>query len=259
MSEDEAQNLQDRIENLHDDVRAKHREDRSIWMWLWRGVLFGIGSTVGVALIFYVFLLVAERLSGVPYLGNVLKQLEPLVKQSAETRVPNVEKYLPAITANEDAATQPADKLQTTETSQSQSVVTKTVTDATGLYTLEVPSDWTVSTQKADASSPELLSYTVIQSPQWKSESKRDAPVNGMYISLNAIRDAYPDLGDTTSAVDGESAASEHTEGAGLDTDTIRWNHGSHGYLMTATYNPETYDGPGKLIEDILISFKFTK
>lgn len=97
MSEHDAQNLEDRIEDLHEDVRAKHHEDRSIVTWLWRGILFGIGSTVGVALIFYLFLLVAQQLSGVPILGNALKSLEPLVKQTAETRVPNVENLIPPV------------------------------------------------------------------------------------------------------------------------------------------------------------------
>lgn len=253
--------LEDKLDQLHDDVRAKNKEDRSIYMWLWRGILFGIGSTVGVALIFYIFLLVAHQLVNVPILGKALQQLEPLLKQTAETRVPNVEKYLPAITVDDEAPSKEVTEDKPSNSPQETETTTQTVSDEMGFFTLSIPDDW-ITNQQLDELPSEILSVLGLTSPEWKASSGQADAKEGMFISINVLRDEYPDLGISTTEVDGEPAISEHTENNDinnqLSTDTIRWNHKGHGYIYTATYNPSTYDGPGMMIEKMLLSFKFT-
>ncbi|MBI4185475.1 hypothetical protein HY524_00305 [Candidatus Berkelbacteria bacterium] len=253
-------------ESVHeklDDVRQHIQRDRSIAVWLWRGLLFGVGSTLGVALIFYLFLLVAQQLSNVPVLGKALQQLEPLLKQTAETRVPNVEQLLPPVPKGSDESITDHSLSSTVagdQTNQSSVSTTngQTVTDPAGFYTFNVSANWAVNQEELETPTPEVLSTMVIQSPEWQTSTQKPSNTKGMYISLSVLRDTHTTLGTTDSEVNGEPAASDHTDSNGLQTDTVRWNHRNHGYTFTATYNPSTYDGPGKLIEEMLLSFKFT-
>lgn len=226
MTDSETQLLEEQIEDLHEDIRAKHQQDRSVMTWLWRGILFGIGSTLGVAILFYLFLLVARGLINVPILGDALHSFEPLLKQTAESRVPNVENLIPPVPN------------------------TPKITEAPAQATIS-PSDQALSDLHKY--------YTITFADSWKVEATQPAGIN----QIPSLGGTSPDFANIEDDVGSETA---YTAGARLfisaqkDTGTPTYTGviSQHqktigGEIATETvYKPEVLTD-GQLIEVTLL------
>jgi hypothetical protein len=235
--------LEDKLEELHEDVQEAHRKDASIITWLWRGILFGIGSTVGVAAIFYVFILIAEQLAGVPILGTTLQSLEPLVKQTVETRVPNAQKLLP---------NSPLE-----------------VSDPASRYRLEVPKTWTVTV--LEGADGVQVSKVEVESPEFQSRVDESTNTvyyeDGMKLGVAVVERGepveYTDVVEERKLeVAGEAATytvyRKGNTAAGILTD-VTFAHASEQYSITFAYNPEAFLSAQAIIDDILASFSFSQ
>ncbi len=253
-------------ESVHeklDDVREHIQRDRSVLTWLWRGILFGIGSTLGVALIFYVFLLIAQQLSGVPILGAALKRLEPLVKQTAESRVPNVENLVPAVPSESSPTEQPsADQPATTQPERIET------TD----FTLTLPEGWTRDRQDARQSQSEPFVATVIATSPDFQVTVDDAGVETAYkagarltvvIAEDAGKPIYENIvSQHQQRLAGEMAIytvwkpDQLTAG---ELVTLELLHRGLAYTITFAYNPSVFTKGQATFDSILESFAFTE
>lgn len=116
---------------------AKAMEDanklqRSPLRPIWQGALFGIGSTVGLALALYLLSLILRPFVNLPFFGDLIKIVEPTLKQSQRFSDPAVDLPIAPV-VSEPAATPTASK-ETTGHS----------TIRNNYFALELPGSWSM-------------------------------------------------------------------------------------------------------------------
>ncbi|MBI4023108.1 hypothetical protein HY375_03015 [Candidatus Berkelbacteria bacterium] len=242
MSEKVDLEIEDKIDHLW-------RRENSWWTWVWRGIVFGIGSTVGLVLLVYVAVLLANQLELIPGgVGQLAKDLSAILEQSVELRVPGAQKFLPHNGLETDAATQ-------------------TVQDTAELYTLALPDDW-ITTIKEGARADQR-SFLQAQSPDFKSRTEGSTVSYQTGASLSVLvtttptATTYPNLTQEKAiTVAGQPASyriyrdDATAEGRLLDA---RFEHQGNHYRLTLRYNPETYPNGPEGFDEILASVQLTE
>lgn len=234
--------LEDELTELRRALERQTRAERSWALGLWRGVLFGIGSTLGVALILYIAILGLHQLEVVPGIGSLAGQVAPIIENTVSERVPTAAKLLPKRTSN--------------------------ITDPASLYKLNVPTDWVVKIQEGTDGTQR--SYVEVTSPDFAS--RLDESTNAVYytagaqLSVQVVSEAEEKtyttvLEENTIEVAGEPATytmyRRGNTASGRLIDVV-FQHNDDVYTLTFVYNPETYPNGEAVLEEILNSFAFT-
>lgn len=241
-SEREVRELEEQLANLQKAVERQSRIESSWLMGLWRGVLFGIGSTLGVAIILYIAILGLHQLEVVPGIGGLAGRVAPLIENTVSERVPTAAKLLPKRTSN--------------------------ITDPASLYQLQVPTNWVVKIQ--EGTDGKQRSYVEVSSPDFAS--RIDESTNAVYytagaqLSVEVVREAKEKtytsiIEEKTIEVAGEPANytmyRKGNTASGRLIDVV-FQHNDDVYTLTFVYNPETYPNGEAVFDDILRSFTFT-
>ena len=237
-------------------VQRIEARERSWLFWIWRGILVGIGSTVGVVVILYGSLYVAQKLTGVPLLGRIAERVTPFLEQSVSDRIQEVEQVFDNEHENQTAP------------------VTQRVTDTAGLYSLELPLTWTVTikegareTQRSrlEAESPEFRTRVGTSTPSqieavyYDAGAKLTAITTKSSTAISAT-DELEIIDERQITVAGESATyrsyrDEHiASGRLIDAS---FTHDGNRYILTMAYNPDKFPEGPTIFQQILDSLTF--
>lgn len=80
--------LREQLAHITEVVERIEANKQPWYKWIWRGILSGIGSTVGVAIILSITLFVTQQLTGVPILGGLVSKIKPYLEQRSLQTTP---------------------------------------------------------------------------------------------------------------------------------------------------------------------------
>ncbi|MGI6103608.1 MAG: hypothetical protein ACOYBJ_03235 [Patescibacteria group bacterium] len=250
--------LQDELENVATTIERIEARERSWIFWVWRGILVGIGSTVGVVVVLYGSLYLAQRLTGVPLLGRVAEMITPYIEQSVSDRIERAERVF----EEKETATTPAQP------------TTQRASDTAALYSLELPATWTIEvkegargTQRSrlEAESPDFRTRVGTTAQSRIEAMYYDAGVKLTVVTTKASVTAEADdsldvIEERTLTVAGETATyrsyREESIASGRLIEAQFTHEGNH-YTLTMAYNPDKYPEGPTVFEKILQSFSF--
>ncbi|MBI2589601.1 hypothetical protein HYW32_01020 [Candidatus Berkelbacteria bacterium] len=74
--------IEKQFEEIQTTLRKMSRRENSWRLIIWRGILFGIGSTLGAVIILYSLLIILQKLEVLPGVGTIFQRITPLIEQS---------------------------------------------------------------------------------------------------------------------------------------------------------------------------------
>lgn len=97
------------LEKLTKAVEQSNRQ-RTLWYSALHGIVVGVGSTVGAAVILLVVALLFRNLIGLPYLGSLgrlLPKLEQVLEETSQSRTETFPPVVPAPAEQEQLPSSP--------------------------------------------------------------------------------------------------------------------------------------------------------
>lgn len=82
-NKNEEQELSESIKQLNRTTKQLVRQ-QTLWYGFVHGIIVGIGSTVGVALVLAFILLILRRLEFVPVIGDFVEKIVPYVQKALQ-------------------------------------------------------------------------------------------------------------------------------------------------------------------------------
>lgn len=179
---------------------------------IWQGALFGIGSTVGLALALYLLSLLLRPFVNLPFLGDIIRVVEPSLQQSKSFIEPSAETpVMPAATAP----------------SSEPSKTTGHSSIRNNYFALELPGSWSMKIrQQSNAST--LVSIA--------AEGDNAATFAATVTESNEVR-SYPDTATVSKrTINGEEGKIySYSAGAATTTHEAAVTHNGEQYLFTLT------------------------
>ncbi len=223
--------MSDTHDELHELAETLRREN-SWWRRFWSGVIFGIGSTVGVVVILYLAVFLARELQVLPLIGSYIGKITPTLEKTLEDKVPDV-------------------------TSQTKETPSNGVSGSTKLSTnyfqLTLPAGWDVK-----------LNQTSTKAEKVKIVAETDdyTETTGAKLTVTAtsgqVSTPVEAVETTPTSVDAVSAIFyRFTDGRTGETESrsVYAEHGDLTYTLTLTYQPATYPTAESVFTDILAAF----
>lgn len=225
--------MSDTHDELHELAETLRREN-SWWRRFCSGVIFGIGSTIGVAAVLYIAVFLARELQVLPLIGQYIGKITPTLEKTLEDRVPDVTSQTKETTGNGISG---STKL------------------STNYFQLTLPAGWDVK-----------LNQTSTKDEKVKIVAETDdySEMAGAQLTVTAtsgeVTPPVEALESTPTAIDSVSATVyRSTDGRTGETES-RATYAEHGdltYVLTLTYRPATYPDSETVFTDILAQFKF--
>ncbi|MBI4032489.1 hypothetical protein HY374_02165 [Candidatus Berkelbacteria bacterium] len=227
----------------HDELRDLARTLRRENSWprrVWAGVMFGIGATIGVAVILYVAVLLARQFQHLPLVGQYFGKVTPTLEKALEDKVPNV-----------TSKTEEAPKQETNGT------VSGSTKISTNYFRLTLPAGWDVKLNQTSTSNEKLKIV---------AETDDYSDTTGAQFTVSVL-DPAVDPGTPVEALETESVTVDGVEGtfyrytdlATGETETryVRVDYNDLIYTLALAYRPATYTSANAVFDDILSEFTF--
>lgn len=235
-------------ERLAEALEEANRREESHWTPIWKGMLFGIGSTVGLALALYLLALVFQTASGLPVIGSFLDAtIGPSIEQTLETRG-----LAPSVS--------PSASTTSTPTPSSTSAITGSSKVSTNYFSITMPAGWDVKLNQSSNAGEE--SRLVAESDDYSETdgaqltvvvyetsvfAEGDHPCSSSSESIEITVDQV--AGTFYRFTDSNDSATENRVACFERNDLI--------YILELTYRPAAYTIAGTVFDDILASFQF--
>lgn len=243
-----------------DEIRQELAKQGSFRSKLWSGIIFGIGSTLGVAVILYVAVIVVRQFEHLPLIGQYFGTVTPTLEKTLEEKVPN----LP-----ERATEEPESSSTSSETSVSSST-SRASSVGTSYFALTLPAGWDVTLEEGSKGLQRSRLQAESDDFVRRVDETTDGPFTPIYYDAGESLDVHvTTTGDTdhggiqstkTVELDGVTATYHvFTEpstmsGQQLDVHATKENLA---YTLTFTYNPDKDPNGPQIFDDILASFTF--
>ena len=248
-----------------DEIQHELAKQGSFRHKLWSGIVFGIGSTLGVAVILYVAVLFVHQLQGLPLVGNFFGTVvSPTLEKSLEDKVPSF--------PESQTKPSPAEPEPTT-TSTDASTSTGATEVSTSLFALTRPAGWDVTLEEGNKGVQRSRLQTESDDFTSHTDESADGPFTPIFYDDGASLDVHVTVGSEqldhgaivstkTVTVDGVSGTyhvfSEPSTQAGQQLD-VHLERNNLAYTFTFTYNPDKDPNGPQIFDEILASFTFAE
>jgi hypothetical protein len=212
-----------------------NRSNNSKWRPIWQGVLWGIGSTIGLAVALYAISLLTKPLQFVPIIGTFIReQIQPIIDQKTST---------PTSTNTTTPST-------TTPTTQSTSTSTSKSSISNNYLSIILPGNWSIKVNQT-SSGNKLLNFeaTTDQDASFQVEVTKQAANTNEQTLLSS---------DTVTVDSVKGTQRRYKTSANGANETIDLNLIKNNlyYSLSLDYNPEFFNGQTTFTQ-ILNSFQF--
>lgn len=229
-------------ERLAEALEEANRREESPWTPIWKGMLFGIGSTVGLALALYLLALVFQTVSGLPIIGSFLDAtIGPSIEQTLETRG-----LVPSTSPTSSTSSAPS---ATSSISGSSKV-------STSYFSVTMPAGWDVKFNETSELDEKVKLVT---------ESDDHSETHGAELTVNVL-DTDPGEPLGIKLIETKSISVDGIEGTyyrytnlsiGNEACYVRLEQNGLIYGLMLSYWPTTYSIGPEVFDDILASFQF--
>ncbi len=191
-------------------------------------------------------------------------------------RAPEPSTVPPAAPSEAAPALSPATATPPPSSSASAAPTTRRVSDASGLFSVEIPRTWKITA--SEGTKGIQLSRIIAQSPDFRlrEDTTADGPFTPQYyeqgaqVSIHVTRGALAARGNLEAgtqrteriAIDGRSSLlrvfTEPSTMLGQIIDA-QVDYRNNSYVFTLRYNPDTFQGGEDIFKEILASFRFAQ
>jgi hypothetical protein len=216
-------------------LEATNRSNNSKLRPIWQGVLWGIGSTIGLALALYLISIATKPLQFVPIIGTFIReQIQPVIDQKVST---------PTSTNTTTPST-------TTPTTQSTSTSTSKSSISNNYLSIILPGNWSIKVNQT-SSGNKLLSF--------EATTDQDASFQVEVTKQAANTNEQTLLASDTVTVDGVKGTQRRFKASANNTNEtidLELTKNNLYYTLSLDYDPSIFDGQ-QTFTQILDSFQF--
>lgn len=229
------QNIDSAELRLAKALELANRSNNSKWRPIWQGVLWGIGSTIGLALALYIISLVTKPLQFVPIIGTFIReQIQPVIDQKVSTPT--------STNTTTPSTTQPT--TQSTSSSTSKSSISN------NYLAIVLPGNWSIKLNQTSTGN-KLLNFqaTTDQDASFQIEvTKQASDTNEQTL-----------LASDTVTVDGVKGTQRRFKASANSTNEtidLELTKNNSYYKLSLAYDPSSFNGQ-QIFTQVLDSFKF--